>query len=141
VTLGRRWYLVAWDLDRADWRSFRVDRLTDPRSTRYRFLPREIPGGDALAFVREGLRSMPTRYQVDVTIRLPASIVTGWLGDWAQVEATDAGSCRMRMSVDVLDWPVMILAALDGEVEVHEPAELRDRLGGIAARFERAVAV
>ena len=52
VSLGRRWYLVAWDLDRADWRSFRVDRLTDPVATGARFRPREMPGGDAAAFVR-----------------------------------------------------------------------------------------
>jgi predicted DNA-binding transcriptional regulator YafY len=141
VTLGRRWYLVAWDLDRADWRSFRVDRLTDPRSARYRFAPREIPGGDALAFVQQGLRSMPTRYGVDVTIHAPAASVSDWLGGWAQVESLDDGSCRMRMAVDALDWPVMILAALDADVVVHTPTELRDRLGGVARRFERASAV
>jgi predicted DNA-binding transcriptional regulator YafY len=141
VTLGRRWYLVAWDLDRSDWRSFRVDRLRDPRSARYRFTPRDIPGGDALEFVRRGLRAMPNRFQVDVTIQAPAETVTGWLGDWAQVESIGEDACRMRMAVDQLDWPVMILAALDAELVVHAPAELRERLSGVAARLGRAATV
>ncbi len=141
VTLGRRWYLVAWDLDRQDWRSFRVDRLTDPRSTRHRFAPRDVPGGDAITFVKQGLRAMPTRFQVDVTVAAPASTVGGWFGDWAQVEPLDDASCRLRMAVDALDWPVMILAALDAEVVVHDPPELRARLAGAAARLARAAAV
>ena len=141
VTLGRRWYLVAWDLDRADWRTFRVDRLRDPRSARYRSRPREVPGGDATAFVRSQLRAMPTRYAVDVTIRASAATVSDWLGDWAQVEPLGDDACRVRMAADALDWPVMILAALDAELEVHEPAELRERLAGVAARFTRAAAV
>jgi len=141
VTLGRRWYLVAWDLDRADWRTFRVDRLRDPRSARYRFAPREVPGGDATAFVRSQLRAMPTRYAVDVTIHASAATVSDWLGDWAQVEPLGDEACRVRMAADALDWPVMILAALDAEIEVHEPPELRERLAGVAARFTRAVAV
>src|SRR3982751_5729408 len=52
VPLGRRWYLIAWDLDRADWRSFRVDRLSEPSATGARFRPREIPGSDPVAWIR-----------------------------------------------------------------------------------------
>src|SRR4029453_1566483 len=59
VSLGRRWYLVAFDMPRQDWRSFRLDRLQSPRSTTIRFVPREVPGGDAVAFVRSGLENMP----------------------------------------------------------------------------------
>src|SRR5712691_12421317 len=55
VSLGRRWYLVAFDLTRQDWRSFRVDRLDSPRSTSMRFSPRELPASDAVAFVRRGI--------------------------------------------------------------------------------------
>jgi predicted DNA-binding transcriptional regulator YafY len=141
VTLGRRWYLVGWDLDRADWRTFRVDRLRDPRSVRYRFAPRDIPGGDATAFVRSQIRAIPTRYAVDVTIQAPAATVSGWFGDWAQVEPCGGEACRVRMAADALDWPLMILAALDAEVEIHEPHELRERMTGVAARFTRAAAV
>ena len=59
VSLGRRWYLIAWDLDRGDWRSFRVDRLTSPALTGARFRPREIPGGDPVAWMRSRLAAVP----------------------------------------------------------------------------------
>lgn len=55
VTVGRRWYLVAWDTGRGDWRTFRVDRLRDPRLTATRFVAREIPGGDAAGFVEASI--------------------------------------------------------------------------------------
>ena len=84
---------------------------------------------------------MPTRYGVDVTIHASAATVSDWLGDWAQVEPLSDEACRVRMAADALDWPVMILAALDADIEVHEPPELRERLAGVAARFTRAAAV
>src|SRR5262245_4080158 len=71
VSLGRRWYLVAWDLDRADWRSFRVDRLTDPSLTGVRFRPREIPGGDPVAWLRSRMAAIPNRYDVSVVLQSP----------------------------------------------------------------------
>ena len=59
VSLGRRWYLVAYDLDRGDWRSFRVDRISAPMTTGARFRQRDLPAEDAAAFVQAGIRSMP----------------------------------------------------------------------------------
>ncbi len=100
VTVGRRWYLVAWDVDRADWRSFRVDRLTDPRSTRYTFEQREVPGGDAAAFVIEGLTSITTQDRVVVEIQAAANEVQEVVGGWGNVEPVDARSCRLQMDVD-----------------------------------------
>ncbi len=138
VTLGRRWYLVAWDVDRADWRTFRVDRLTDPRSTRFRFEQREVPGGDAAAFVRAGLSSMPMRYQVVVDVRIAAADVERVVGDWATVEPIDDASCRMRMNVDALEWPAMVLAAVGADFEVVEPPDLRDYVRRMGALFARA---
>src|SRR5690349_3989551 len=71
VSLGRRWYLVAYDRDRQDWRSFRVDRIAEPRTTGHRFRPRELPADDAVAFVQAGIRQMPTAY--DVRVRVAAA--------------------------------------------------------------------
>src|SRR5581483_1282937 len=65
VLLGRRWYLVGYDLTRQDWRSFRLDRLTGPRGTGARFRPRELPAADAAAFVRDGIGSATAVYQVE----------------------------------------------------------------------------
>ena len=67
VSLGRNWYLVAYDLTREDWRSFRLDRLTAPRTTGGRFLPRKLPAEDAVAFVRAGIAQAPRSFQVDAS--------------------------------------------------------------------------
>jgi predicted DNA-binding transcriptional regulator YafY len=138
VTVGRRWYLVAWDVDRADWRTFRVDRLADPRSTRFRFAPREVPGGDPAEFVRQGLSAIASRYQVDVVVATAAADVERVVTGWGTVEPIDDRSCRLRMAVDGLEWPAMVLAAVGADFEVVEPPELREDVGRIAALFGRA---
>ncbi len=138
VTIGRRWYLVAWDVDRKDWRTFRVDRLTDPRSTRFRFEQREVPGGDAAAFVSAGLASIWARYEVVVEVRTAAADVERIVGGWGTVEPMDERSCRLRMSVDSLEWPAMVLAAAGADFEVIEPPDLRDYVRRTGALFARA---
>src|SRR5438445_11663972 len=62
VNLGRRWYLVAWDRGREDWRTFRVDRLARPASTGVRFVSRELPAKDAAAFVNNSISGAPNRF-------------------------------------------------------------------------------
>src|SRR3954454_12012028 len=63
VNAGRRWYLVAWDGGRDDWRSFRLDRMARPASTGVRFSPRKLPARDAAAFVRQSITSAPSRHE------------------------------------------------------------------------------
>src|SRR5690242_4743775 len=128
VPLGRRWYLVAWDLDRGDWRSFRVDRLSSPALTGARFRPREIPGGDPVAWMQSRLAVAPNRYDVSVLIDRPAAAVQDFVGQWAQVRAVSATRCRLRMNVDDLSWPVMVLGTLGADFEVESPVELRGRI-------------
>ncbi|WP_433725627.1 helix-turn-helix transcriptional regulator [Actinoplanes sp. CA-051413] len=127
VSLGRRWYLVAWDLDRGDWRSFRIDRLTAPQLTGARFRPREIPGGDPVAWMRSRLAAVPSRYDVSVVIGRPAPEVRSFVGQWGSVEPESAASCRLRMNVDDLGWPVMVLGMLGADFTVESPPELRDQ--------------
>jgi predicted DNA-binding transcriptional regulator YafY len=135
VSLGRRWYLVAWDLDRRAWRTFRVDRFADPTPTGARFRQRELPGGDAVAFVREQIASMPTQHRVVMIVRAPAAEVTRVASAWATVDAVDTGSCRVVMNVDEFHWPALVLAALEAEFEVVEPPELADYLRAMGQRF------
>ena len=92
VPLGRRWYLVAYDLDRHDWRSFRLDRLDAPRATGARFRPRDLPADDAAAFVRAGLRNLPTSYEVEVLVDAPADAVRARVGRWVSVEEARRGA-------------------------------------------------
>ena len=139
VSLGRRWYLVAYDLDRHAWRSFRLDRLTDPRGTGARFRTRELPAGDAAEFVRAGMRRLHSSIDVEVLVHAPAGTVQDKVGRWATIEALDERRCLLRMSVDSLDWPLLAVGSLGAEFEVHSPPELATLVRDWAARFTRAV--
>jgi len=138
VSLGRRWYLVAYDLTRHDWRSFRLDRLAGPVSTSERFRPRELPGQDPAAFVRTGIGNLPAPHTVEVIMQAPADAVRGRIGQWATVEDFGAGRCRVRMTAESLDWPMLALGAVGAEFEVVHPPELVDQVREWGARFTRA---
>ncbi|WP_296606400.1 YafY family protein [Nocardioides sp.] len=140
VCLGRRWYLVAYDRDRQDWRCFRVDRVSAPRASGQRFVPRTLPAPDAPTFVRAGIQSMPQRYEVRVRLELDAAAVEEYVGRWATVTADGPGACRMVMPTDTLDWPLMVLARLGVDFVVEGPDELRDQVASAAERFARATA-
>ena len=137
VSLGRRWYLVGYDRDRQDWRSFRVDRVAEPAVTGQRFRPRELPAEDAPAFVRAGIQSMPQRYAVRVRFASGLDEVTSYAGRWAGIEP-DGDGCVMTMNTDTLDWPMMVLAHLDLDFSVEQPPELVDLVARTAARFARS---
>lgn len=138
VSLGRRWYLVAYDLGRHDWRNFRIDRLAEPRRDGSRFRPRELPAADAGEFVRARLGNLPHPYRVEVLVQAPAETVRERIGRWCTVEEIDADRCRLRMTTDSLDWPIFALGVLDADFRIVEPPELTERVQGWAARFSRA---
>ncbi len=137
VTLGRRWYLVAYDRDRQDWRSFRVDRISEPRTTGQRFRPRELPTEDALSFVQAGIKRMPQRYAVRVRIDAPVERVAGAVGHWGTASGRD-GDCLLEMNLDSLEWPVVVLMGLDADFTVEGPPELVDLVGRASQRFAAA---
>ena len=138
VSLGRRWYLVAWDRDRQDWRSFRVDRVSDPAPTGQRFRPRDLPEDDAVAFVEAGFRRIPQRYAVSVHVDAPAERVRRTV--WRHGEVTPDGddACRLVMNVDSLEWPLTVLAQVGAPFVVESPDELRTACGAVATHFAAA---
>lgn len=142
VTIGRKWYLAAYDRERHDWRTFRVDRVDDVDLTGVRFRPREIPGGDAVAYVSAGIRAMPLTHAVRVRVHAPADAVRDalewWLRSWDGPEA-DGADCLLTMNTDHLDWPLMLLATLPFDHTVEAPEELRDRVARTAVRLAAAV--
>ncbi len=138
VLFGSRWYLAAYDLDRQDWRSFRLDRLSAPRGTGARFRPRELPAADAAAFVRSGIDSKRAGYQVEVLVDAPAAAVRERIGRWATVEDSGPGRCRVRITADSLDWPVMALGAAGARFRVVSPPELLTLVRDWGLRFTEA---
>jgi predicted DNA-binding transcriptional regulator YafY len=140
VPAGRRWYLVAYDVDRGDWRSFRLDRVSRPAGTGARFAPRPLPADDAAAFVRAGIEAAFPTVQVQARVHAPADDVRQRIGRWAGVEALDAGSCRVTMAAENLDWAVFALGVTGAEIDHVAPAELLEQLRGWGARFTAAAA-
>ncbi|MFF5920671.1 helix-turn-helix transcriptional regulator [Streptomyces flavochromogenes] len=137
VALGGRWYLVAYDLDRHDWRSFRLDRLTGPAATGARFRPRPLPAEDAAAFVREA-SGAPAPWTVEVLVHAPAARVRQAVGRWGTVEPAGRDGCRLTMTSTSLDWPTQALGNVGAEFEVLGPPEFAAHLREWGARFLRA---
>ncbi len=101
VSTGRRWYLVAYDLDRGDWRTFRVDRVSEPFATGARFAPRELPTGNAAEYLRQSVWRRQEAYEFSVTFEAPVEFVAARVPGWLGVpEALDGGErCRLRGAV------------------------------------------
>ena len=138
VLLGRRWYLVAWDLTRFDWRTFRLDRLSEPRVTGAHAIPRELPGGNAAEFVRSSIQSATPRHEVEVLIDAPADVVRARIGPWGTLDDIGPGRCRFRLTTDSLDWPTLALGNAGADFEVIAPLELLDHLAARAELFAHA---
>ena len=139
VNLGRRWYLVAWDRRREDWRTFRIDRLTRPASSGVRFTPRRLPARDAAAYVEQSIAGRPNRFEAEVTLHAGADEITSRVpAYWGTIEPIDAHTCEYRTGDDDLRWLALRIAMLDVDFEVHEPPELIEHLGALAQRLRRA---
>lgn len=136
----RRWYLVAWDVDRGAWRTFRVDRMTPRTPTGPRFVPREPPAGDVAAFVTEGTGSAMWRYRFRIRLYAPIEKVAKLLPPPVRVEPVDERSCIMHAGADTLDLAVVYIAMVDVDFDVLEPPELVNRLRKITDRYLRAIA-
>jgi len=137
VAQGGRWYLVAYDLTRHDWRSFRLDRLTGPRPTGARFRPRELPAEDAAAFVRTSTGT-PAAHTVRVLVHAPEARVRQAVGQWGTVEAAGADRCRLTVISTSLDWPTQALGNVGADFEVLGPPEFAEHLRDWGTRFVRA---
>jgi predicted DNA-binding transcriptional regulator YafY len=139
VNLGRRWYLVAWDHRRQDWRTFRVDRLDRPAATGVTFAARKLPAKDASAYVERSISDAPSRFEARVTVHASAAELASRLPPyWGTLEPIDAHSCEYRGGDDDLGWLAMRIAMLGVDVEVHEPPELIEHLRALARRLRRA---
>lgn len=137
VHTGRRWYLVARDYDRDAWRTFRVDRIDDPRPTGIRFTPLDPP--DAAAFVADSVTSAPYRYRARIHVYAPAAVVAEQVTPTSGiVEAIDAGTSLLVTGADSLGLMALHVALLGHEFAVLEPPELIAEIGRLAQRLGNA---
>lgn len=141
VSWGRRWYLVAWDLGRDDWRTFRVDRVVPVgNALGGRFVARELPGGDVAAFVSRGVSGAAWRHRADVVVHAPAGAVLARVNPAVgSVEPLDDRSCLLRTGADDVTTLAVHLGLLGMDFTVDGPAELVAELRTQAARYARAV--
>ncbi|MEU4919995.1 helix-turn-helix transcriptional regulator [Streptomyces parvus] len=153
VSTGQRWYLVAYDIGREDWRTFRVDRVGEPYATGARFTPRPLPvegagsdadggtgSGDAATFLARSMRRMQPELRLDVWFGGPAEFVAARLpAHLGAPEPDGEGGCRLRAScTDSLEWVALRLALVDCEFSVQGPPQLVAYLEGLGARLTRA---
>ncbi len=137
---GRRWYLMAWDVDRSDWRTFRVDRIRHLLSTGPRFIPREPPE-DAATYITRAISAEPYRYQAKVKLHARADAIAKQLGPAsAMVTPIDDRTCRIETGADSLMWLAVIVASMGVDFEVEDPPELVDHVRTLAERLKQAVA-
>jgi len=134
VTAGRRWYLVGYDNDQDDWRTFRVDRITEPFLTGQRFAPRLPAGTDPAEFARDKLYSAAPVFRAVVTVDLPDALARELLPGWDPGEPDG----RLISPPDTVPWLASRLLGLGCEFGVHSPRELVDYLREVAARASRA---
>jgi predicted DNA-binding transcriptional regulator YafY len=137
VHTGRRWYLVARDVERDDWRSFRVDRLTEPVPTGVRFTPNDPP--DAAAFVAAAVTTGPYAFSARVRLHAPVRVVAERVPPTVGVlDAADDGTCTLTTGSNSLDSLAVHLALIGVEFEVLEPPELAEHVRAMAERLARA---
>jgi predicted DNA-binding transcriptional regulator YafY len=139
VFTGRRWYLLAWDDDRRDWRTFRADRLRPRTPNGPRFIPRQPPGGDAAAHVLRGAGSTAWNHQAQVRLHAPAETIGARIAPAAGLlQAADEHTSILETGADSLHELAAFLGSLDVAFTVIEPPELRDLLDTLADRYKAA---
>ncbi|MDE3724914.1 WYL domain-containing protein [Nocardiopsis sp. N85] len=130
----RRWYLLAWDVDKEDWRLFRTDRVADLRVTHGVHGPRPLPADTAADYLRRGLDRDRTR--VVLTVDAPSAAVADAFAEHdAEFEALDDARTRVAVMTDTWEWLLPPLAFLAAGVTVHEPDAIRDALRGFGAHL------
>lgn len=139
VHTGRRWYLAAWDTDRNNWRTFRVDRIEGRLTTGIRFAPRQPPPGDFAGYVSRSVAYSPYPHQAVVTVHAPVESVAERIpATVGTLEAIDPRTCLLHTGGCSLDTLSVYLALLGFDFEVREPPELSTRIRELAGRFSRA---
>jgi predicted DNA-binding transcriptional regulator YafY len=143
VNARRRWYLLAWDVDREDWRTFRLDRMTLPAfHAGARFEPRPLPSEDPAGYVLARLERLPWPYQARVIVDAPAEELVGRLPPNALIEPLDAHTSRVRLSADSPGLLAPWLGRLEADFHLADPvkdADLAHEIDQVRRRYAAAL--
>ncbi|TCN41835.1 putative DNA-binding transcriptional regulator YafY [Kribbella orskensis] len=134
VASDRRWYLLAYDLDRDDWRSFRVDRMTEVSARTWHFRPRPAP--DAAAYVQESVASRVYPHQARFLVHASAETVRAQMpASAAVVRRRGDDRCEVVSGAGSLDFILLHVLLLGHGFEALDPPELRERCRILAERL------
>jgi predicted DNA-binding transcriptional regulator YafY len=135
---GRLWYLVAWDSQRKDWRTFRIDRVQRLTSTGQQFTPRDFPG-DIAAYVSRSIRQVQYRYRMRIKLKGSVEELAERVPSWCGVlEVLDEESSALNTGADSIEALAAQVVLTGADFEILEPPECVAELREIAARLERA---
>jgi predicted DNA-binding transcriptional regulator YafY len=139
VNWGRRWYLLAWDVERGDWRTFRVDRIRPRTPTGPRFTPRDLPDDDVAAYVSRRVSAAAWRYRAQIRVHAPADVVAERISPAVgTVERVDERTCVLHTGADTVETLGVYLSLLGEDFHVTGPPELLTHLRRLADRYTRA---
>jgi predicted DNA-binding transcriptional regulator YafY len=140
VCTERRWYLVAWDLDRDDWRTFRVDRVTPKPPHGPRFTPRTPPADDLAAYVSKGVSTHAYATHAVIRLLVPLEQAAEHVSPSAgTLEADGPDACILRTGAATLDVMVIHVMMTGLDFEVLEPAELTEKIRTARDRLSRTL--
>ena len=140
VSMGRRWYLVAFDLVREDWRTFRVDRMRETRSVGHRFALRPLPAEDIAGYVAAKTRQVQRKVTATVVVDAPAAEVEQRMGSWTEgsVEVLPDGRSRLRLGGSSPAVVAFWLGVLEADFEVVDSPEVGEAVRRLGERYARA---
>jgi predicted DNA-binding transcriptional regulator YafY len=138
VAWGGRWYLVAWDVGRADWRTFRVDRLRPLIGGGPRFVPRPLGDDDAATFVQRGAGRATWRYRARIRLAAPADEVAARLPPAVEVTPDGPSHCVADVGSDSPHMLALWVGMLDVDFEVLSPPDLADAFARLGRRYAAA---
>lgn len=135
---GRRWYLVAWDQDREDWRTFRVDRVQQVAAVGTQFVPRKFPG-DIVAYVSKAIMYTAYTHRVRLKLKGPHEVLSKQVSPWCgRLEPLDGEHCTLDMGADTMEMLVTMMVMVGMEFEMLDSHELKPEMRKVVERLARS---
>jgi len=136
VATDRRWYLVAYDLERADWRTFRVDRISSVKVPGHTFVPR--PLSDPARMVAEGITTSHYTHRAVVVVRAAPDEVARLIAPHVGIVEPEGAHTKVELGIDDFEWLAGYLIGLGLEFEVRQPLALREYMSMLGERLRIA---